>query len=288
MKAFFEPTSVALIGASTNPTHPGHSLFLNMQDCFAERFYPVNPKVSEINGRTCYPDILAVPAAIDLAVVFIPARSIPPVLEQCAAKGIRRVVIESGGFAETGPTGLAIQEKCLEIARRNHMRLWGPNCMGLINVTQMKVLSFMLQRLWKGRFLQGNVSMVVQSGMLSAGFLATILNQTPFGLSKIASIGNKIDVDEADVMEYLISDPDTAVIALYLESIKNGRRFFDLCRSTDKPIVVLKSGRTQSGAQAATSHTASLAQNDGIVDGALRQAGVIRQCRQAQNPGRKT
>jgi acetyltransferase len=112
--------------------------------------------------------------------------------------------------------------------------------------------------------------------MLSAGFLASILSRTPFGLSKIASIGNKMDVDESDVLEYLIDDPETGVIALYLESIKNGRRFYESCRSTDKPIVVLKSGRTENGARAAMSHTASLAQDDRIVDGALRQAGVIR------------
>jgi acetyltransferase len=148
--------------------------------------------------------------------------------------------------------------------------------MGLINVQQTKVLSFLLNFLWKDRFKKGRVSLVVQSGMLSAGFLASILSRTPFGLSKIASIGNKMDVDESDILEYLAEDPETGVIALYLESIENGRRFYDACRSTDKPIVVLKSGRTETGARAAMSHTASLAQDDRIVDGALRQAGVIR------------
>ncbi|MBW1688042.1 MAG: CoA-binding protein [Deltaproteobacteria bacterium] len=276
MKKFFEPETVALIGASSKESHPGYQLFLNMRTCFGDRFYPVNPKLAELDGTPCYPSILDVPAEIDVAVVFIPAKAVPKALEQCAERGIDRVVIESSGFAEAGPEGQALNERCLEIARSAGMRLWGPNCMGLINVQQNKVLSFLLNFLWKDRFKKGRVSLVVQSGMLSAGFLASILSRTPFGLSKIASIGNKMDVDESDILEYLADDPETGVIALYLESIENGRRFYDACRSTDKPIVVLKSGRTETGARAAMSHTASLAQDDRIVDGALRQAGVIR------------
>jgi acetyltransferase len=276
MKRFFEPETVALIGASTKESHPGYQLFLNLRSCFGDRFYPVNPKTDELDGTTCFPSILDVPAEIDVAVVFIPASAVPEALEQCAERGIDRVVIESAGFSEAGPAGQALHERCLEIARSAGMRLWGPNCMGLINVQQTKVLSFLLNFLWKDRFKKGRVSLVVQSGMLSAGFLASILSRTPFGLSKIASIGNKMDVDESDVLEYLIDDPETGVIALYLESISNGRRFYETCRSTDKPIVVLKSGRTEEGARAAMSHTASLAQDDRVVDGALRQAGVIR------------
>jgi acyl-CoA synthetase (NDP forming) len=276
MKKFFEPETVALIGASSNKLHPGYQLFLNMKTCFGDRFYPVNPKVAELDGNICYPSILEVPAEIDVAVIFIPAKAVPEALEQCAVKGIDRVIIESGGFAETGSAGQAIHERCLEIAQKAGIRLWGPNGMGLINVQQTKVLSFLLHFMWKDRFKKGQVSLVVQSGMLSAGFLASILSRTPFGLSKIASIGNKMDVDESDVLEYLLNDPETGVIALYLESIKDGRRFYELCRSTNKPIVVLKSGRTEIGARAAMSHTASLAQNDRIVDAALSQAGVIR------------
>jgi acyl-CoA synthetase (NDP forming) len=276
MKRFFEPDSAALIGASSKQTHPGHQLFLNMRSCFADRFYPVNPTTDAIDGTPCHPSILDVPAEIDVAVVFIPASAVPEALEQCAERGIDRVIIESAGFAEAGSEGRAIHERCLAIARSAGMRLWGPNCMGLINVQQTKVLSFLLHFLWKDRFAKGRVSLVVQSGMLSAGFLASILSRTPFGLSKIASIGNKMDVDESDVLEYLIGDPETGVIALYLESISNGRRFYETCRSTDKPIVVLKSGRSEAGARAALSHTASLAQDDRIVDGALRQAGMIR------------
>lgn len=276
MEGFFNAKHVALIGASSNVDHPGHQIFLNMEASFGDNFYAVNPKGSIIGTRVCYKSILEVPADIDLAVVFIQAKGVPAVLKQCAEKGIKRVIIESGGFAETGSEGKALHEQCLNVANASGMRLWGPNCMGLINVQRMKVLSFMRKSYWEGKFQKGNVSLVVQSGMLSAGFLAMILTKTPFGLSKVASIGNKMDIDESDLLEYLISDPETGVIAFYLESIKDGRRFYNLCRSTDKPIVVLKSGRSDSGAQAAASHTASLAQNDLIIDAALKQAGVVR------------
>jgi acetyltransferase len=276
MKRFFEPETVALIGASSKEANVGHQLFLNMKACFGDRFYPGNPNADAIDGTTCHPSVLDVPGEIDVAVVFIPAGGVPEALEHCAEKGIDRVVIESAGFAEVGAEGQAIHDRCLEIAKSAGMRLWGPNCMGLINVQQTKVLSFLMHFMWKDRFKKGRASLVVQSGMLSAGFLASILSRTPFGLSKIASIGNKMDVDESDVLEYLIDDPETGVIGVYLESISDGRRFYETCRSTDKPIVVLKSGRTEEGARAALSHTASLAQDDRVVDGALRQAGVIR------------
>jgi acyl-CoA synthetase (NDP forming) len=275
VKRFFEAKTVALIGASDRVTRPGYHLFSNMNAGFGDQFYPINPKLTEIEKRRCYRSILDVPADIDLAVVFIPARSVPEALEQCAKKGVSRVIIESGGFAEAGPDGRALQDRCLQIARASNMRVWGPNCMGLINVTRKKILSFMRSH-WRDNFIAGSVSLVVQSGMLSAGFLAYILTDTPFGLSKVASIGNKTDVDETEVLEYLINDADTGIIALYLESLERGRRFFELSRSTDKPLIVLKAGRTDLGAQAAWSHTASLAQNDEILDAAFRDAGIIR------------
>lgn len=276
MKTFFEPRTVALIGASANPVRPGNHIFMNIKYTLGDNVYPVNPREEKIEGSKCYPSVLDIPAEIDVAVIFIPAKGVPEALEQCAEKGIKRVIIESAGFSEAGDDGRALNEKCMEIARRNNMRLWGPNCMGMINVHQMKVLSFLYFHTWQGKFIPGSASLVVQSGMLSAGFLTQILNQTPFGLSKICSVGNKMDVDESDILEYLIKDPQTQVIGMYLESINNGRRFFDLCKSTDKPIAVLKSGRSELGAKAAASHTASMAQNDRIIGSALKQAGVIR------------
>jgi acyl-CoA synthetase (NDP forming) len=267
---------VALIGASSQSGRPGHHLFLNLNQSFGEKFYPVNPGSKKIGEKKCYSNISEVPENIDLAVIFIPAKGVPEVLEQCAKKGIKRVIIESGGFSEAGKEGQMINNRCLDIARQNKMRLWGPNCMGLINVNKMNVLSFMIHQVWQGKFLEGPVSLIVQSGMLSAGFLMHILSRRPFGLSKICSIGNKMDVNENDILEYLINDPQTGVIAMYLESIEQGRRFYELCRSADKPLIVLKSGRTPSGAAAAKSHTASLAQNDKVLNAALKQSGAIR------------
>ena len=276
MKMFFEPNRVALIGASTNRRRPGNQLFRNMEACFGDDFYPVNPRVDRIGEKVCYKSILDVPAEIDVAVVFIPARAVPETLEQCAAKGIRRVIIESAGFAEVGPEGKALEDRCHAIAKQRGLRVWGPNCMGLINVHQTKVLSFMASWIWQGVFTPGVVSLVVQSGMLSAGFLAHILGRRPFGLSKICSIGNKMEVDETDLLEYFLDDPETEVIAMYLESLGKGRRFTEMVRSTSKPIVVLKGGRSSFGTKAAMSHTSALAQDDRVLDSALRQARVIR------------
>ena len=276
MQLFFNPETVAEIGASDQLMRPGHHLFQNLLAGFGERFYPVNPRLSKIGNTTCYPNILAVPGRVDVAVVFIPAAGVPRALEECAEKGVARVIIESGGFAEVGAEGGALAARCLAIARAAEMRLWGPNCMGLVNVPRRKVLSFMIPMMWKDRLKSGPVALVVQSGMLSAGFLMHILSRTPFGLSKVCSIGNKLDVDEVDLLEYLIADPDTGVIAMYLESLARGRRFFELAASTRKPVIVLKGGRSGFGAQAARSHTAALAQDDRILEAALRQAGVIR------------
>lgn len=276
MNLFFDPCTVALIGASGKPMRPGHHLFQNLRTSFGDRFFPVNPRADEIEGVQCHRSVLDIAADVDLAVIFIPAREVPGALEQCARKGIRRVIIESAGFAETGPSGRDLEARCLAIARRNGIRLWGPNCMGAINVRKGKVLSFMNPLLWQGRFVPGTVSLVVQSGMLSAGFLAHVLTRTPFGLSKVCSIGNKVDVDEVDLLEFFLDDPDTGVIAFYTESLPEGRRFLELARSSPKPIVVLKGGRSTFGARAACSHTAALAQDDRIIDAAFRQAGVIR------------
>ncbi|MBT4365546.1 MAG: hypothetical protein HN737_14190 [Desulfobacterales bacterium] len=274
MRAFFEPDTVALIGASSTPGRSGHHLFKNIYSSYGNDFYPVNPGIDSINGVKCYPTILDVPADIDLAVVFVPAKIIPQILKRCVEKGVKHVLIESSGFTEIGEAGRVINDQCLEIARNGGIRIWGPNCMGLLNISRKKILSFMSGP-WEEQFFPGPISLIVQSGNLTAGFLLSILNDTPFGISKLCSIGNKMDIDESDVLEYLIDDPETGVVGLYLESINRGRKLFELCKSTEKQIIVLKSGSTEMGADAAMSHTASLAQNHLIVEKALQQAGAI-------------
>jgi acetyltransferase len=275
MKLFFEPQSAALLGATANKFRPGYQLFKNMEASLAERFYPVNPNLQEIEGKKCYSSVLELPETPDVAVIFIPANAVPQAIEECARKGVKAVIIESAGFEEVGEEGRKLAARCLEIAKANQMRLWGPNCMGMFNVHQMKILSFMSSS-WRELLIPGKVSLVVQSGMLSAGFLMHILSRTPFGLAKVCSIGNKMDVDETDILDYFKDDPETQVIAMYLESMKRGRKFFELAKSMDKPMVVLKSGRTEFGARAARSHTAALAQDDEVLDSALRQARIIR------------
>ena len=184
-------------------------------------------------------------------------------------------MIESAGFAEIGAGGIHLQKQLAAIRTETGIRIWGPNCMGLVDAVNQQVFSFVLPSIWEGGLITGDVSLVVQSGMLSAGFLIDIMSHATMGISKACSLGNKVDVDECDILEYLIDDPETGVIGLYLESIQDGRRFVELSRRSSKPIVVLRGGKSRKGARAALSHTASLAGNNAVVGGALAQVGVV-------------
>ena len=274
MDFFFKPRGIAVIGASANPTKGGHFILNNVMKGFIAGVYPVNPGYSDINGIKCYPSVLQVPDPVDLAIIFVPAAFVPKVLRECAQRGIRGAMIESGGFAESGEQGKQLQDSIVKIHRETGIRIWGPNCMGLVDAVQGLVFSFVLPAIWEKGLDPGNVSLVVQSGMLSAGFLIDIMSNGVMGISKVCSIGNKADITEGDILEYLIDDADTGVIGLYLESIPNGRRFIDLCRRSEKPIVVLRGGKSRKGAEAAMSHTASLAGNGAVISGALTQVGA--------------
>jgi acyl-CoA synthetase (NDP forming) len=274
MKFFFEPQGIALVGATPRPHTGGFSLLTNLTLGYDGPIFPVNPRYPEILGLTCFPSVSEVPDPVELAIVFVPAPGVPQVLEECAARGIKGAIIESGGFAEVGPEGKALQDRCLEIAHRGGIRLWGPNCMGLIDIRKRYVFSFLTPDAWQEVLNPGGVSLIVQSGLLAGGFMTTLMSQKTLGLAKACSIGNKSDVDETDLLEYFLEDADTRVIAMYVESFPRGRRFFDLASQGKKPIVVLKGGKSASGARAAASHTASLAGNFELVRGALDQAGV--------------
>ncbi len=275
MEFFFKPRGIAVIGASANTDKGGYFILNNLSKGFKGGIYPVNPGYPEIDGLPCYPSVLQVPDPVDLAIIFVPAAFVPMVLRECAQRGIRGVMIESGGFAESSEQGKQLQDSIVEIHRETGIRIWGPNCMGLVDAVQGLVFSFVLPAIWEKGFEPGNVSLVVQSGMLSAGFLIDIMTNGIMGISKACSIGNKADVNECDILEYLINDAATGVIGLYLESIPDGRRFIDLCRRAEKPIVVLRGGKSQKGAEAAMSHTASLAGNGAVISGALAQVGVV-------------
>jgi acyl-CoA synthetase (NDP forming) len=274
MKTFFRPTSIAVIGASSREDSLGGQIINNLLYGYKEPIYPVNPNYKEIKGLACYPTVDAIPASVDMAIVIVPAPAVPGALTACARKGVQKVIIESAGFAETGAEGKALQDKCSAIARQAGIRVWGPNCMGLVDVPRRHFFTFMHPNIYKDGLIPGRVSMVVQSGMLSAGFLTDLMSDRVVGIGKACSIGNKSDVDECDVLEYLLNDDETDAIAMYLESIPRGQRFVELANQSSKPIVVLKGGKSSAGAKAALSHTSSLAGNARLQDSVLKMAGV--------------
>ena len=246
----------------------------NLKGRFPTGLYPVHPSGGMVCGVKTFPRVEDLPQNIDLAIVFVRAPRVPQILAECGERGILHVMIQSAGFAETGPQGIALQARCLAVARDFGMRIWGPNCMGVINGHTGMVASFMTRDIWKGCLKPGGVSLVVQSGMLTAGFLVQILKEGYFGLSKACSIGNKSDVNECDLLEYFAKDSTTEVVGMYLESIIDTARFRRAVADLNKPVVILKGGMSEGGAQAAKSHTASLAGNVLVTEGFFRQVGV--------------
>lgn len=275
MEFFFKPQGVAVIGASPDQAKGGNIIVSNLQKGYQGEIYPVNPRYEKINGLKCYPSVLEVPDPVDLAILYVGAKIVPQAVRDCARRGIRGAMLESAGFSESGPEGAALQDETLRIAKQTGFRLWGPNCMGLVDAVNRNVFSTVAPSIWNAGLTPGNASLIVQSGMLAGAFLIDIMTHGAMGISKACSIGNKMDVEESDILEYLIDDPDTGVIGLYLESIVNGPRFISLCRRSPKPIVVLKGGKSAKGAEAALSHTASLAGDGAVVSGALQQANVV-------------
>ena len=272
---FFHPDGVAVIGATDNQLKGGFHILRNVLAGYKGHVYPVNPRYKEILGVPCYPDIASIPHNFELAIYFIPARFLPETISHCAKKKVRGIIIESAGFSEIGPEGVRLQHESVDLARQNGIRLWGPNCMGYLDGHSRNVFSFMYTDHWKTLMRSGPVSLIVQSGMLSAGFLMMILEKGEMGISKVCSIGNKCDLHETELLEYLIADENTGVIGCYLESVVEGRKFLQLARTTPKPIIVLKAGRSPGGARAAMSHTASLSGASGIYSGAFAQGGIV-------------
>ncbi len=275
MEFFFRPRGIAVVGATPSPGKGGNLIIKNMLNGYDGKIYPVNPRYEQIEGLTCYRDVSEVPDPVDLAVVFVSSSLVVPAIQACARRGIAGAMIQSAGFSEAGKAGQQLQDQLAGIASETGIRLWGPNCMGLVDAVNKRVFSTVETVIWDAGMTPGNVSLIVQSGMLAGAFLIDIMTRGGIGISKSCSIGNKMDVDESDLLEYLMDDEDTAVIGLYVESIVNGPRFMDLCRKSTKPIVLLKGGRSEKGARAAMSHTASLAGNGAVVKGALAQCNVV-------------
>ncbi len=269
----FYPKSIAVIGASGTPGKLGWNVFTNLvSHKFRGKLYPINPRADEICGCKAYPCISAVPEPVDVAIILVSAGVTPDVVEECCKCGIRYIVVESAGFAELGEDGLKIELQMKEIADRYGVRLLGPNCSGIINTHCSMVQSIGIV----DALSMGNIGLVSQAGVCAAGMLWGLRHIMDFGI--IATIGNKLDINETDIMEAVSKDEFINVICMYLESVKGGRRFIDAAKriTRNKPIVVLKSGRTDAGKKAVASHTASMAGNDQIFSAVFRQSGIIR------------
>lgn len=280
MELFFDPKSVVVIGASNAPFNLGATICNMLKDYlrYTGAVYAVNSKGETVNGYPGYSSVLDLPEAPDLAIIIVAARNVPDIIRDCAQKGIKRIVIESAGFSEGGELGEAMQRKIDEIAKANGIRLMGPNCLGTLS-TRNKFCCFYgvnpslveMNQIFES---PGNISYIIQSG----GVVVLVMESLYYdlvGINKVVSIGNKCDVDEADLIDYFQND-ETEVIGIYLENVADGRKLMEAAAKSRKPILIYKVGKTKEGAMAAMSHTAGMANNDSIFDAACRQAGIIR------------
>ncbi|MGA8753866.1 acetate--CoA ligase family protein [Candidatus Deferrimicrobium sp.] len=269
----FHPGSVAVVGATRNPEKVGYGVFSNLvQAGFPGPVYGVNPGGGEILGHPLVPSIDAIPGNVDLGVFVVPPNAVLEGIPRLAAKGMRAGIVISAGFKEIGGAGVALERSLREAATSAGVRVLGPNCLGLINTHASLNASFS-----RGTPPKGNISFFSQSGALCTAVLDWAIGEN-IGFSKFISLGNKADISESDIMEYLADDPDTRVILGYVESIEDGRRFLYASRQVTrrKPVILVKAGTTAAGARAASSHTGSLAGSDRAYSAAFRQGGVLR------------
>ncbi|MEW5826857.1 MAG: acetate--CoA ligase family protein [Candidatus Bipolaricaulota bacterium] len=271
VRRLFNPRGVAVIGASANPGKIGYRIVENIVNSgFTGGLYPVNPKGGEILGRAAYADVRDVPGAVDVAVLAVPAQYVLPAAEACAAKGVSHLVVVTSGFSEVGHA--AEERELVAFAHQHGMRVLGPNIFGIYSASSALDATF-----GPGGIVPGHVAIVTQSGALGIAMIGKTAAEA-LGLSALVSVGNKADLDEADLLEVLAEDPETRVILLYIEGVKNGERLRATLEAVTrrKPVVVIKSGRSLRGAMAAASHTGSLAGADEVFDDIMRQCGVLR------------
>lgn len=273
MREFFYPTSVAVIGVSAKPTNLGRNIVANMVEYgFKGIVYAVGPSGGVIETRRIFHTVSDIPDQVDLAVILTPANTVPGILEECGLKGIRWVIIETAGFREYADEGQKLEEEISRIAARYNIHFIGPNCIGAINMENGFCVPFpRLKKFVK----QGDVSMITQSGGVGMSALNIMANEG-LGLNKFVSVGNMLNINAEDVLEYLITDEGTELIFVYLESIRDGRRLMEIGRRSTKPILVFKANIGKLGRNIAFSHTASLASDDKVVDAAFHQAGIMR------------
>jgi len=274
MHTLFYPDSIVIIGLSSKPTNiPRNSLENLLRWGYRGRLFGVNPRSDDlhVDGIKMYKDIEDLPEVPDLAFCLVPARYVPDMVERCGRFGIRRMAIPTGGFSEYSEEGSTLSRMTLENARKHGMRFVGPNGVTVANTDNGLCLPFVPLL----RAPNGGMSIISQSGGVSLMMLNCLLDEQ-VGLAKYASIGNKLDLDEVDFLQYFGEDPQTRIICLYLESISRGREFIEAARKIDKPVVVYKSNTTSAGRNAAMSHTAAVSNDEDIIDAAFEEAGIIR------------
>ena len=274
LDALFKPKGVAVISASTKELHIGNRVIKNLMDFgYTGDIYPINPKADEIRGMKAYPSIMEVPGQIDVAHLVIPAKFSPPAFEDCGKKGVKHIIINSGGFSEVGPEGAAIEKECLEIAQKYNMRVLGPNCQGIINTDPeyRAYCNFTFTFPEPGYIsivaLSGGVAELIHQGFASAGV----------GTRIYASNGNACDITIPELIRYLGDDEGTRVIVTYVEGLRDPSTFMEVAKevAAKKPVLAMKAGRTEAGAQAAASHTGGLAKEDLATDLIFKKAGIL-------------
>lgn len=273
MKKIFEAGSVVIVGVSDWPTNLGRNILQNLIDWgYRGNVYGVNPKGGEALGYHLHASIAELPEAPDLAVAIVPAIALPGLMEECGRRGITRMAIPAGGFEELGEEGKELQRRIKEIASRYGIRFVGPNCLTVINSSTGLCLPFIPV---PPDLRSGGVGVIAQSGGIGLDFLIRLFSEN-VGFSKFVSMGNKADLDEVDYLEYLGSDEQTEVICLYLEDVARGREFLQVVEKIRKPVLVYKANTQPLTRESAQSHTAALANDDAVLEGALRQAGALR------------
>ncbi len=267
---FFKPKAIAVIGASNDPLKLGYEVFKNLKSYRDGKVYPVNVKDDEVQGVKAYRNVKDIPDDVDLAIVIIPKRFVKQAIVDCGEKGVKGVVLITAGFGEVDEKGKKEERELVEIAHRYGMRIIGPNCVGIMNTHNDMNASFVMDA------KRGSIGFISQSGALGAGIIYKTVKEG-IGFSKFISIGNMADVDFAELMEYLADTEEDKAIALYVEGIKNGRRFMEVAKrvTKKKPVIVLKAGKSESGARAASSHTGSLAGSWKIYEAAFKQSNVM-------------
>jgi len=271
--SLFNAKTVAVIGASPNKKKVGFAVLDNLiKFKYRGRIYPINPKHKKILGLTCYKSVLDVPGTLDLVVIAVPNITVPQVLEEAGRKKARNAIIISSGFAEIGEEGIGLEKLLLEISHKYNIRILGPNCLGIINPKNNLNASFATKMPPKGK-----VAFLSQSGALCTSILDWA-EKVHFGFSKFISLGNNLDIHEADLLDYLGKDTETEIILMYIEGVKLGKEFFEIAKkvTSKKPVIVMKSGRTEIGAKAVLSHTGSISGKDDIYDIAFDKMGILR------------